>query len=199
MNKARDLIERGNLKEAKNIILELEQKASHEKSPYSQQLLLSQIHELKSLYVSKENVINFEFVTLEQREVINTKINFESNNKKIHKKDLEAVVLEEIECNEAKFENCIGIEVVKIKCKQSLLLINIRNSRINCFAHQIRLINCENVTLTAFSATGIFLQESAKITIRKNLDYEGVIPNNYNHVSDFSDPFGESNYILEIE
>lgn len=195
MSGIRKLIEEGQLDKAKNEIFGLEAELSREKSKHVRMSLLKQIQELKQLYTSRITPDTSCIEGASRASVVELASTFQSNASKVFLRDLKAEVLDPFDCVEAKIEDCAGIKALNIICKTSLLLQNVTDSDIRCCAQQIRLINCKNVRLEAFSETGVFLQDSSSITVSKSdISYNSSVENKFNEVYDFSCPYGSVNY-----
>lgn len=197
MDGIKKLIDEDRLEEAKDKITQLENRLTEEKAKHTQMMLIEQIRELKKLYIMKNQPNASEIERASNVSIPAITPRFESNERKQHVKNLRAQSLEPLKCIEATLENCTDIDVLDIQCEHSLLLVNVRNSKISCKAQQIRLIGCSNVILEAFTETGIFLQESTSILISQSPRFSELVGNNYKLVNDFTCPFSDENYRFE--
>ena len=198
MQSIKNLIEKNKLEEAKEQIILIENKLSEENNSYSQRLLITQINELKNLYIIKKR--GNDKLEADKKKELEIRIDLKSTEEddildKIHISDKKDEVFDKIECKEIKIENCRNIFTKEITCEQTFLAINVIDSVIYCNASQVRLIGCRNIELHPFSKTGVFLQDSKEIKIiGKNQNN-----NNFKSVFDFNCPFGSVNYTIEEE
>lgn len=194
MERIKELIAAGELEAAKRLIIDRETKLSEEPSPHVRCLLKKQIMEMKSLYLSKmEKNLN----SVKERDGINVDIcsqPFLGSDRKRIISSLRSVKVDGMRCSEARIEDCFEIATGVIDSENSILIRNVRDSEIKCRASQVRLIDCHCISLTLFTRTGVYLQNSGDIAI-KPLSSE---PENlYKTVFDFTDPSGKNYRILD--
>lgn len=196
MNIIKEIIENGNLEEAKNKIRKLEEKAADEKSIHIQASLLRQIHELKQMYISK-TTINLNGLEKNNNQAPSIKIipEFDGNNSKLILSKVISSTIDECICTESKIEACNDIIIKGIVCKNSILIISVTESTIRCSAQQIRLIGCRNIKLDVYTETGIFLENCSNIQITEALfNNQSREKNMFREVFDFSNPNEAINY-----
>lgn len=155
---------------------------------------MKQIQELKAFYVSKSNSDVICIKNEVHHPMIELSPVFKTNDMKIHWKDLENQTVNESHCIEAKLENCKNITVEGLVCNTSLMLINVNESEIKCAAQQIRLINCNNIILHVFTETGVYLQDSTGVTVKKLDGFIIEAENKYDSVYDFSSPYDSKKF-----
>lgn len=185
-----ELIEINELKKAKELIMALENKLTEESSVYTQSRLKLQISDLKEKYNSG---INLNFKQVPGRIKITTdisKILSKDENKKLVFSNLKETYIPENFGPECEIEYCQGIETGLLNCENSIFISSVENSKIKCYAQQVRMKDCENVELLVFTKTGISLENCKAIKI---IPIENTVENKYNEVFDFTS-LKEKNY-----
>ncbi|KAI5148889.1 hypothetical protein ENBRE01_0601 [Enteropsectra breve] len=191
MEAIKSLIKDSSLEDAKEKILKMESALQLEKSPRNKEMLIRQIKELKDLYICavERRVENIDAKKAEHKN-IEVKLEINQTKNKFSLSNIKNQKFQDIQCVEAFISNCENIEISQMKCAKSLLLIDVKDSTVECAAEQIRLINCQNIALSGHSSTGIYLEGSNGIRIIKG---NSGLPT----VHDFSSPFSTENYTLQ--
>ncbi|KCZ81144.1 hypothetical protein H312_01436 [Anncaliia algerae PRA339] len=178
-------IEESSLNELTIKLKQLESKIQVEKRTYDKERLKKELTILKKRIAIMIN-----------EDVKATK----SDEIEIHK-NKQLTYSDKIICNERSNENLnlegkdIFLENlfncnISIKSDNSVLLINLSNCFIQCISKQIRLVNCNDLTIDCFTETGIFLEKSKLIKIKKRNE-----ENNYWYeIKDFTNPLSNENY-----
>lgn len=194
MEKVKELIKAGDLETAKRLIIGEEARLSEESSIHVQCLLRRQITEMKDMYLSK---IKIGLKNIRKKSSVDIGIHrqlFEGNERKCIISNLRSTKVDGLSCSEAKIEDCSDIVAELIDSANSILIKNVKSSEIKCWASQVRLVNCQDISLTLFTKTGVFLQDSRGITIRP---LSSGPENLYRLVFDFTDPAGQNYTVLD--
>lgn len=184
-------IKDGDFEKARKEILGLESKIRLEASTFSRKILLEQVRGLKEVYNSY-NIVPISELPLKEEFLFSERTNEVCGVQgKIYKKNVREGTIKLDNCVEAEIEECSNTVFEYFECQRSVLLKNLDNCRISCSAQQIRINDCIDIELEVYTSTGVFLQNSRGIVIRK---YDDDVDNKFMKVCDFSDPFGSSNF-----
>lgn len=200
MDSLKQPIQNEELSQIKEKIKELENKLSLESSVYLQSSLKKQISELRDAYSSK---YQFELSTIVQankeniKELIILPIQEDSafnsstcNSNCVNYKNLSNCKIESCNFKDITIENCESIKTDKIHCQGTLNIKNVHNSHIICHTAHLRITNSSELTLEVFCKTGVYLQDSCKITIIPT----PLHGNNCSKVFDFNCPRENKNF-----
>ena len=180
------LIERGDFIEAKQEINKIEMILSEERSDRIRSSLIANLCFLKDYYYQKSFDPKIDLIPVDNTKVESVILTKESTPDNVRIKNINNQNIGMIDCKEFQLMDAYNITSDKITSKHSIQFINVSNSFFICYASQIRLINCDNIILKAFSQTGIYLQDSKNIVFEKSDE-------NLN-VHDFTDPINKSDY-----
>ena len=179
-------------------ILELEQRYTKERSKFVKKKLLEKIGDMKKIYnkilgARRPPVprVDGKAETRLGSDVRRAQV---SPRKKIVAENCKGSAHVLTTCDEAVVRFCRDIKVSNLECKNSLVLEELRDSTIQCSAHQIRMLNCKNVFLECFSETGIFLENCSQITVRGASFGRNSHQNEFRSIYDLTDPFEAVNY-----
>ncbi|KAI4291416.1 hypothetical protein PAPHI01_0690 [Pancytospora philotis] len=192
MERIRGLIEQREFAQARAGIAALEGRLAEEKAPHARALLQSQIQALKAQFYEETKPVLSAPSAKDDAEVEAAGPRFAGNCMKAHYADLASAEIAPATLAEVRFERCRDIRTGLLSCSGSAVLIGVTDSEVAVSAQQIRLIGCRGLVLRAHTATGIFLQDSAGISIAP-LE-SGASANAYRTVEDFSCPFDSPNY-----
>lgn len=189
-------IKDGDFDGARRDILNIENSLWAENSPHGRKVLLERVRKLKGIYNS-HNLVEASEVSLKEP------VLFAERRVKVdgvrNKQDVQNVcdsVVKLDSCAEAAIENCSGCVFEHFECLGSVFLTNVKSCKISCSGQQIRMNGCTDVDLTVYTSTGVFIQDSRDITIRRHGDAED---NRFTDVHDFSSPFDERNFRIAEE
>lgn len=186
MNRIKEIIGQNKLEEAKKLIEEIEKKLSEEPSDRIRNSEIKKIYELKKLYNEKIQLNTNKIIKKSYENVFFlTKSNaFDGSKEKLVFKNLKNCEIDSCNGLEVSIEKCNNITTKEIQVTNSILIKDVRDSKIIAKASQIRIIGCENIIMIVSTKTGIYLQDSTNIKIcplNKDID------NKYESVYDFND------------
>ncbi|KAH9410873.1 putative tubulin binding cofactor C [Ordospora pajunii] len=190
-NEIMERVREGDFEGARKAILKIEDSIRLEPSLYGKRALIDKIQRLKSVYnhhmpLDSAEILMAEPFLLARQE---NEITSADNKRYVRNMHGENVIIED--CCEALIEQCSGCVFDYFCSETSVLLVDVKSSRISCSAHQIRLNNCEDVELVVHTQTGVYLQRCKDIVIGRYGDSEC---NKFACVYDFSNPFGGGSY-----
>lgn len=185
-------VEEGDLEGAREAILSVEESIRLEPSLYGKRALMEKVARLKAIYNSR---------VAEQPAVpLKAPVQFAGRENEVsgvkNKVYVRGVCDEHVSlgrCSEAVIEDCSNVVFEHFRCEKSVLLTNVRDCRVSCSGQQIRMNGCENVELEAHTATGVFLQDSKGVVVRR---HGSRSDNKFDHVYDFSNPFGGGSHVV---
>ncbi|ADM12110.1 uncharacterized protein Eint_081780 [Encephalitozoon intestinalis ATCC 50506] len=186
-------IKEGDFEGARKIILEMEDGIRIEPSLYGRRVLLEKVARLKKIYNdhNRAEIGTIPFRSLTSFERRENKVDGIKDKRYIKGSRDELVTIED--CVEVVIEDCTNAVFEHFCCEKSVVLNNVKDCKVSCSAHQIRMNGCRNVELEAYTLTGVFLQNSTGIVVRR---YGGRKDNRFKNVNDFSSPFESINYTV---
>ncbi|CAD26486.2 hypothetical protein [Encephalitozoon cuniculi GB-M1] len=186
-------IEEGDFEGARKIILDIEDSVRAEPSLYNRKVLLEKVAKLKGIYIS-HNTAEAPFIPLKSRTLLGKHENEvgEIKNKK-YIRNINNDLVSIKDCAEVIIEDCSSTVFEHFNCEKSVVLNNVRDCRVSCSGQQIRVNGCKNIELDVYTPTGVFLQSSTGVVIRR---YGAREDNMFAHVYDFSSPFESRNYTV---
>lgn len=185
------MIKDGDLDRARREILDVEDSIRVEISAYNRRALLNRVKMLKEVY-SECSTVGISKISLKKPIQFEERSNSVNSTKdKTYVRNVSCGRVRLKNCTEAVVENCSDAIFEYFECRRSVFFMNVKNCQISCSGQQIRISNCSNIELTVYTSTGVFLQNSTGIVIKKYGDDEG---NRFENVCDFSNSFSDNNF-----
>lgn len=186
-------IKEGDFEGARKIILNIEEGIREEPSLYSRKVLLEKVARLKDIY-NTHNVVETPIIPSKNHTLFKKQENETDGIKnKRYVKDANNGVVAIEDSTEVVIEDCCNTVFPHFSCEKSVVLNNIKDCKVSCSGQQIRMNGCQNVELEVYTLTGVFLQSSKGIVIKK---YGTKENNKFEDVYDFSSPFESRNYTI---
>ncbi|AFM98877.1 hypothetical protein EHEL_081770 [Encephalitozoon hellem ATCC 50504] len=183
----------GDFEGARKIILDIEDCIRAEPSLYSRKSLLEKVARLKDIY-NAHDVLEAPTIPFRNYTSFKKQENgLDGIKSKRYIKDVNDGVVSIEDCIEVVIENCCNTVFSHFRCDKSVVLNNIKNCKVSCSGHQIRVNGCQDVELEVHTSTGVFLQNSKGIVVKK---YGAEKNNKFEDVYDFSSPFESRNYTI---
>ncbi|KAM0671342.1 hypothetical protein CWI42_091720 [Ordospora colligata] len=184
-------IREGDLEWARKAILSIEDSIKLEPSLYGRRALIDKIQRLKSMYNCHAPLESTEIQMVKPFLLTRQENQIADSEKKKCIKNLHGENVGINDCCEVLIEKCSECVFNHFCSETSVLLMDVKNSKISCSAQQIRLNNCENVELVVHTQTGVYLHGCKSIVI---CGYGNSECNKFACVYDFSNPFGGGSY-----
>lgn len=183
----------GEFEQARQGILEMEDRIRQEASVYNRRMLVERVRRLKEAYNNHNVVAMCEIPSRERVMLKERNVDVSVSKDKAVVRDVDGQTIQLRECGEVVIENCANTTFEHFVSRGSIFLIGVRRCKISCSGQQVRMNGCRDVELTVHTSTGVFLQESTGIVVRQYGDRED---NRFRNVCDFSSPFENSNFSI---
>jgi hypothetical protein len=145
----------------------IEEQLRTERSNHIRGSLLERLRRLKRIYSEH---LAYPMPKIEKKKLLQFKersINVEGVRNKVFVSNKSDATVEVGDCVEAVLENCSGTEFRHFECQQSVVLSRLRDCKVSCTARQVRIDSCENLEVLADAKTGICVEDSTGVRVRK--------------------------------